>query len=126
MITVLLELRVPAEPVSVPVVRTAVASLAARLDFTLDRLEDLRLAVDEACALVVADAAAGSSLLVSMSQDSDDLLVDVSRTGTPAARPAEDSFAWLVLSALVDEARTVVDGDGSLHLLLRSSNGMAA
>ena len=40
----------PAEGAYLSVLRTATAGLAARLDFTLDEIEDLRIAVDEACA----------------------------------------------------------------------------
>src|SRR5215213_1639624 len=47
------ELDVPAHPAYVAVVRTAAAGLAARADLTLDRIEDLRIAVDEACALLL-------------------------------------------------------------------------
>ena len=42
--------RMPAEGAYLSVLRTATAGLAARLDFTLDEIEDLRIAVDEACA----------------------------------------------------------------------------
>ena len=40
----------PADGAYLSVLRTATAGLAARLDFTLDEIEDLRIAVDEACA----------------------------------------------------------------------------
>ena len=40
------------------VLRTATAGLAARLDFTIDEIEDLRIAVDEACAMLLPQARA--------------------------------------------------------------------
>ncbi len=52
----------PAEGAYLSVLRTATAGLAARLDFTLDEIEDLRIAVDEACAMLLAQADAGTSL----------------------------------------------------------------
>ena len=45
-----------------PVLRTTTAGLAARLDFTLDDIEDLRMAVGEACALVLPEANDGTDL----------------------------------------------------------------
>src|SRR3982751_6838977 len=42
------DLRVPADPAYLAVLRTATAGLAARLDLTLDEIEALRIAVDEA------------------------------------------------------------------------------
>src|SRR3954470_5367863 len=47
------ELTVPAESAYLAVVRTATAGLAARLSFTLDEIEDLRIAVDEACVMLL-------------------------------------------------------------------------
>ena len=46
----------PAESAYLSVLRTAAAGLAARLDFTLDEIEDLRIAIDEACAMLLAQA----------------------------------------------------------------------
>ena len=42
-----IELRVPADPAYLAVIRTAAAGLAARLELTLDEIEDLRIAVDD-------------------------------------------------------------------------------
>ena len=47
------EIRLPADSAYLSVLRTATAGLAARLDFTLDEIEDLRIAVDEACAMLL-------------------------------------------------------------------------
>ncbi len=47
-------LTVPADGSYLAVLRTATAGLAARLQFTLDEIEDLRIAVDEACAMLLA------------------------------------------------------------------------
>ena len=44
------ELRLPADGAYVSVLRTTTAGLAARLDFPIDDIEDLRIAVGEACA----------------------------------------------------------------------------
>ena len=44
------------------VLRTATAGLAARLDFTLDDIEDLRIAVGEACAMVLGRPTQGADL----------------------------------------------------------------
>ncbi len=50
------EVRLPAAGAYLSVLRTATAGLAARLDFTLDEIEDLRIAVDEACAILLQQA----------------------------------------------------------------------
>lgn len=53
---------VPAKAEFLHVVRTVVGSVAARRDLTIDAIEDLRIAVDEACAQLL--AAHGSTLNV--------------------------------------------------------------
>jgi serine/threonine-protein kinase RsbW len=53
---------VPARAEFLHVVRSVVASVAARNDLTIDAIEDLRIAVDEACAQLL--DARGSSLTV--------------------------------------------------------------
>ena len=50
----------PADVAYVSTLRLTAASLAARCDLTIDDIEDLRLAVDEACALLLPHAAADS------------------------------------------------------------------
>ena len=56
------EVRIPADVVYVSTLRLTAASLAARCDLTIDDIEDLRLAVDEACALLLPHASQTSTL----------------------------------------------------------------
>ena len=71
-------LRIPADSAYLAVLRTATAGLAARLDFTLDDIEDLRIAVDEACAMVLPQARPDSDLTCTFDLDADRLTVAVS------------------------------------------------
>jgi len=105
------ELRVPADSAYLSVLRTTAAGLAARLDFTLDDIEDLRMAVGEASALVFPEADPGADATCEFFMGPGSLTVSV---GVPAARPTaldKDSFAWQVLTTLADEARV----DTSAH-----------
>ncbi len=52
-------LTIPADGAYVAVPRSVVGNLAARNDFTLDAIDDLRIAVDEACALLLPQASDG-------------------------------------------------------------------
>lgn len=102
------ELRLPAESAYGAVLRMTTAGLAARLDFTLDDIEDLRMAVGEACALVLEHAAPEAELCCRYELEDKRIRVTVSADG--ATGPDVDSFAWQVLNALADEVRTGVDG----------------
>jgi serine/threonine-protein kinase RsbW len=92
--------RMPAESAYLSVLRTATAGLAARLDFTLDEIEDLRIAVDEACAMLLAQAIPGTDLECGFELGADQVTITVSVVAAQARMPARDTFAWTVLSAL--------------------------
>lgn len=93
------EVRFPAETAYVAVLRMVTAGIAARLDFTLDDLEDLKMAVSEASALVLADATPGGSLSARYFLDGDRISVEVSADAVDASPPDQDSFTWQVLNA---------------------------
>ena len=98
-------LTVPAEVGYLGVLRTATAGLAARLQFALDEIEDLRIAVDEACAMLLAIATRGAELECRFAVTEDALTVEVTVSTVRGARlPAESSFAWKVLTALTTSA----------------------
>lgn len=98
------ELRVPADTAYVSVLRTTTAGLAARLDFTLDDIEDLRMAVGEACAMVLSQATRGGDLRCAFDLGADELTVRVTADAEQAQSPDPDTFAWQVLTALTTRA----------------------
>src|SRR5436309_7229055 len=117
----IVEVRLPAASAYLSVLRTATAGLAARLDFTLDEIEDLRIAVDEACALLIPDAAEGAELTCLFSLGPDALSVTVEVPSRTGRAPRRNTFAWTVLSALAGEvdAHTEPDGRVAVRLLKR-------
>ncbi|MET8309184.1 MULTISPECIES: ATP-binding protein [unclassified Micromonospora] len=118
-------LTVPADGGYLGVLRTATAGLAARLQFALDEIEDLRIAVDEACAMLLAIATRDAELECRFSVTEDALTVEVTvPTVHGATLPAESSFAWKVLTALTTSASaTAADGRATISLLTRRSGG---
>ncbi len=116
------ELRIPADSAFLSVLRTATAGLAARLDFTLDDIEDLRIAVDEACAMVLPQALPGSDLNCSFYLEHNTLSVSVAAECESPRLPSHDGFAWTVLAALTTSLESQVDG-GTLTVILSRSSG---
>lgn len=114
-------LTVPADGGYLSVLRTATAGLAARLQFALDEIEDLRIAVDEACAMLLAIATRDAELECSFAVTEDALTVEVTVPTVRGAKlPAESSFAWKVLTALTTSAAaTAHDGRATISLLTR-------
>lgn len=112
-------LRVPATSAYVALVRSAVTSTCARLDFTIDRIDDVKLAVDEAAALLLADAEPDSDLDVSFTPDAPHGIKVALTAPTRSGRsPERDSFTWTVLTALVDEVVATVSSDRRLTVAL--------
>lgn len=98
------ELRLPADSAFVSVLRTTTAGLAARLDFPIDDIEDLRIAVGEASAMVLPEATPGSDLTCRFYMAHGALTVSVGVEVDHAVAPDFDSFAWQVLATLATHA----------------------
>ena len=105
------ELRMPADSAYVSVLRSTAAGLASRLDFDLSNIEDLRVAVGEACALALPEAAEDSSLTADFYLSASHLTVSVTVTGAEVRPPDRESFAWQVLDTLAAGATAEVDDD---------------
>ena len=116
------ELRLPADTAFVSVLRTTTASLAARLDFTIDDIEDLRIAVGEACAMVLEQADDDVDLTCAFHLGQAELTVDVSVPAATPETPSLDGFAWQVLSALTTSAAVYADS-GVLTVSMTKHSG---
>ncbi len=115
------ELRLPANSAFLAVLRTATAGLAARINFTLDDIEDLRIAVDEACAILLPQARADAELECRFWLGQATMTVAVGTTCDDPRPPAEQGFAWRVLSALTTHVNSTVEGDRLVLTLSRSA-----
>jgi serine/threonine-protein kinase RsbW len=109
------EVRVPADGAYVATLRLTSASLAARCDLTIDDIEDLRLAVDEACALLLPNATEASNLAARFELAAGCLTVSASVATDGEKAPDRGGFAWTVLSALASSVE-VAHEDGRLTI----------
>jgi serine/threonine-protein kinase RsbW len=116
-------IRLPAEGAYLSVLRTATAGLAARLDFTLDEIEDLRIAVDEACAMLLGEAVSGGTLECDFELGGDTMTISVSAQSPLGRLPAKDTFAWTVLTALAGRVDSRVGPDDRVTIVLRKTRG---
>jgi serine/threonine-protein kinase RsbW len=114
-----LELRVPTSPTQLPAVRAMTGDLAMRMDFDLDAVEDLRLAVDEACAILAAIAVRDVPLTVVFEASRDALRIDAWVPTTAGTDVPRDGFGWAVLQTLVDS----VDAGPGTQSTVAAGNG---
>lgn len=119
------EVRIPADVVYVSTLRLTAASLAARCDLTIDDIEDLRLAVDEACALLLPHADPGSTLDARFDLTTGRLGVMASVQTSETAEPDRTGFAWTVLDALASSVDVHRDA-GRLTIAVTKSREAAA
>jgi serine/threonine-protein kinase RsbW len=115
------QVKMPAESAYLSVLRTA--ALAARLDFTLDEIEDLRIAIDEACAMLLYQAIPGTDLECVFELSADLVTITVSVTAAQPVMPTRDTFAWTVLSALAGSVDSRLDPDDRVSIVLAKRRG---
>jgi serine/threonine-protein kinase RsbW len=115
--------RLPADSAYLSVLRTATAGLAARLDFNLDEIEDLRIAVDEACAMLLAQAVPGTDLTCEFELTDDAMSVAVSVLTVEGRQPSRDTFAWTVLSSLAGDVDARVGDDDRVIIVMQKRRG---
>lgn len=105
-----ISLSIPGDAVHLATLRATVASVAARAQLTLDQMEDVRLAVEEAATALLA----GRPPRIEMTLDPS----AVPLTVTVSARPERvvelepDGFSWTILAAMTDGVSVDSDGAG--------------
>jgi serine/threonine-protein kinase RsbW len=121
----IVEVRLPADGAYLSVLRTATAGLAARLDFTLDEIEDLRIAVDEACAMLLPQAVRESDLTCVFELLPNRMDIAVSVPANNGRLPDHGTFAWTVLTALAGEVEADVGNGDKVRITLRKQRNYA-
>lgn len=100
-------------------VRALAADVALREDFDLDAVSDLRLAVDEACATVLARAKPDGTLVCRLLVTPRVVEISATAPSDDGRPPAVDSMGWLMLRTLTDAAHcwtTESDGVRLIHV----------
>jgi serine/threonine-protein kinase RsbW len=116
-------LEIPASGAYLAVARAAATGLAAQLQFTYEEIDDLRIAVDEACTQLLARRGSATTLNLAYHLNEAELRVDVSIEAPDRGDPlARDTFAWQILSAMTDEVREQSEA-GRLWLSFRKAGG---
>ena len=112
-----IDLAVPAQPEYVGLIRSTAAHIAAHANLTVDAIDDLRLAVDEAFAVLIAHKPEVGAVNIRFHLHPERLEVELTGpSGSPD--PDKSSFAWTVLSALVHEVSTQTSPAGLVTLML--------
>jgi serine/threonine-protein kinase RsbW len=99
-------IRIPASPAYVQVVRLVAAGLASRLKFTIDDIEDLKIAVDELCAYLTGAQGREGDIDIRFTVTDD--RIEIAGTGilAPGQKIRTDltEFSRMILDTVVDSA----------------------
>ncbi len=112
----------PADLTWLPAARGFAGTAGVALDFDIDTIADLRMAVDEMVSILITRAAAGGVVTLELLAEGD--RIDVSGTVTVADPGPVDqtAFGWIVLTALARDISTAIDpdaaGGAALHIEL--------
>ena len=129
-------LLIPAAPGYLRLARLTAAAVASRMGFTFDEVEDLRIAVDEVCFLLIDDGsdglfaedgetlpreghgvvANGHAIDLRFRAGPDSIAIDGS-TRREGEVPEANDLSMQILTALVDEV-SITAGDGTLAFRL--------
>ncbi|MGC1511635.1 MAG: ATP-binding protein [Acidimicrobiales bacterium] len=92
----------PARPELVGVARLTAASLAGTIDFSLDEIEDLKIAVEELCHRLIGSGSDAGSLTLTYRVGPDTL--EIVGTGPKAPDlPSSDPLSERILEAVTDD-----------------------
>lgn len=117
----------PADTVNMSIARAVAAAIAVRADLTIDQVEDVRLAMDEATSHLIKIAEPGSHVGCDLWIDDGTVHASLRCAISASPPPDPDPFSWTVLTALVNS----VEFDASesvavLHWSLASDHSLSA
>ncbi len=118
-----INLKVVADAAYTQVIRLATFMVASRLDFDISRIEDLRIAVDEACNYAILNSEDRSYLGVSIRAKEDELEVLISFQKSEEAKKSQSDlgvFSRMILESVLDGFELGTE-DGQDRILLRKN-----
>lgn len=117
-----IKVSIPASPEYVQVVRLIAAGLASRLGFTLDEIDDLKIAVDELAAYLTGTRGRDGSLDIEFGVAGERITIEGIAHVTPsdAVRTELSDFSRMILETVADEASFGRDGEAATFHLVKS------
>ena len=113
-------IKIPASPVYLQVVRLVAAGLASRLKFTLDDIEDLKIAVDEMSAYFTGSNGRDGTIEVTFTIQDDRLEITGAGRFSPGEKVRTEltEFSRMILETVADSASLQqTDGTPTFNLV---------
>ncbi len=128
------ELRIPSKPEWVAVARLAVAAIANRLPYSVEEIEDLKLAIAEACTICIQHGAGADTIDITCEAVTTQLRVEVrdhryrlraTESGAPSglASIAAEGLGIFLIQSLMDELAYNIDPQLGTELVMTKRVG---
>ena len=126
------ELRIPSKPEWVAVARLAVSGIANRLPFSVEDIEDLKLAIAEACTTCIQDSSASETIDITCEASPDALRIRVRDHGfggvrgeapRPRSVSLNEGLGVFLIQALMDQVEYNVDPHSGVELVMTKRVG---
>jgi serine/threonine-protein kinase RsbW len=114
-------LEVPAAPEFLRISRIMAAGVASRVGFTLDEVEDLRIAIDEVCFSMVGARGRSGTISLRYLLDTDQLVVEGTSQFSDGLgnEPNVSALSKQILAAVVDECELSAGEEGPQFRLVK-------
>jgi serine/threonine-protein kinase RsbW len=119
-------LTMPATPQLLRVARLTAAGLAGRLGFSVDEIEDVKIAVDELCFAVVGSKGRAGTFTLTYRLGDRELKIDgegVFASSAVESAPVPSELSSQILAAVVDDHEISRDGDTMRFRLVKRRVG---
>ena len=116
-------LEIPADAGYVQLARLVASGIAGRLDFNIDEIEDLRIAVDECCVALLSCTELGTAMQLRYSWDTTEVMLQAQAAAIGSGgQPHVEGITGQILAAVVDHYR-FGRGDAHVFFELRKRRG---
>lgn len=121
------EIRVPRKPDFLLAVRLFVAGLANLLHFSMEEIEDIKLAVGEACYGPIRNECCKGPVIITCKTDPASLIIEVidckeagmEASGIPFEEPVEQALGLVLMRSLMDKVEYVSDEKGTVIRMMK-------
>jgi len=123
-----IELQLPCNAADVSAARLTASSIANRLEFALDEIEDIKAAVSEACTYIIRESSANKKgdFKINFLLEKDTLQITLSCSINLPKKNDDDEMGIYMIKALMDHFEIRSNKDGTAAMVMRKNHRVDA
>ena len=117
-----IQLSLPLNAAYVSAARLTASSVANRMGFSTDEIEDIKAAVSEACTFIIkkAPSEAAGNFVIQFHMNSSQMSIHIQTTGTLRQEP--DEMSLIMIKALMDELSITAENEETVMYMIKNHN----